>query len=64
MNEPNRKAHLDLRPAVAPSQIIDRVKRFLLDGSTGNVTLNVRDGEILGLHLEEIIKANAARPVR
>ncbi len=33
----------------------DRLVKFLLDRCTGKITFNVRDGRILGIHVEEIV---------
>ena len=30
--------------------------RFMLDRKTGNIKLNIKDGRILGYHVEEICK--------
>lgn len=38
-----------------PRELTERIQEFLLDKRTGNVRLNIRDGEILGFHIEEII---------
>ena len=31
------------------------IKKFVLDKSTGNVTLNIKDGRILGIRTETLI---------
>lgn len=36
-----------------PEHVREKVARFILDNRTGNVTLNVRDGRVLGLTIEE-----------
>lgn len=38
-----------------PFEITVAVAKFLSEGRTGNVTLNIRDGKILGAHVNEII---------
>ncbi len=38
-----------------PPEITMAVAKFLSEGRTGNVTLNIKDGEILGAHVNEII---------
>lgn len=40
--------------AIIPLPLYRFLNRFLLDRKTGNVTLNVRDGQILGYRVEEI----------
>ena len=59
-----RKVRFDLSPAVVPENIRDAIGQFLLDGRTGNVQLNVRDGEILGIRIEELISAKTADRTR
>ena len=56
MNEPNtpdRKVYFRLN-CLAPARIVSRVEKFLVDGLTGNVQLNIRNGEILGCKCEDI----------
>ena len=36
-------------------EIISRIENFVLDGRTGNVVLNFRDGKILGFRAEEVV---------
>ena len=36
------------------------ITNFLSAGYTGKITFNIRDGEILGLHTEQIISLKAA----
>ena len=38
-----------------PPEITVAVAKFLSEGRTGNVTLNIKDGKILGAHVNEII---------
>ncbi len=37
-----------------PDEIWEVFARFLLDRKTGNIKFNVKDGRILGYHVEEI----------
>ena len=37
-----------------PADIMGKITQFVLDKHTGNIQLNIKDGEILGVHLEEI----------
>ena len=39
-----------------PDEIWEVFARFLLDRKTGNIKLNIKDGRILGYHVEEICK--------
>ncbi len=39
-----------------PRWVRAAIKKFLLDKSTGNVTLNIKDGRILGMSTETYIK--------
>lgn len=36
-------------------EIIARVEKFVLEGRTGNVILNFKNGKILGFRVEEVI---------
>ena len=50
-----------VRPSVlenwrVPGHIAERITAFLLDRRTGNIKLNIRNGEILGAHVEEIVQ--------
>ena len=49
----------DREPLVVPKQFATAMREFLTNGCTGNLTLNVKDGRILGLHVEEIISLKA-----
>ncbi len=40
-----------------PREIARRVNNFLLDGKTGVVRINVKDGEVLNAHFEEFVAA-------
>ena len=39
-----------------PDEIWEVFARFMLDRKTGNIRLNIKDGRILGYHVEEIRK--------
>ena len=49
----------DREPLVLPKQFAAPMREFLTNGCTGNLKLNVKDGRILGLHIEEIIPLKA-----
>lgn len=38
-----------------PVVVMGRITQFVLDRLTGNIQLNIKDGKILGVHIEEII---------
>jgi len=42
-------------PVAIPAKVEQMLKQFLLDRKTGNVRINVKDGRVLGVHLEEIV---------
>ena len=46
--------------AFIPLEIRTAVAKFLSEGRTGNVTLNIKDGQILGAHVNEIITIKPA----
>ena len=49
---------------VIPPEITTAVATFLSEGRTGNITLNIKDGQILGAHVNEIITIKPAdKPV-
>ncbi len=50
----------DREPLVLPKQFATAMREFLANGCTGNLKLNVKDGRILGLHVEEIIPLKAS----
>lgn len=46
-----------------PPEVAKAVAEFLSTGRTRNIQLNIKDGKILGLHVNEIITVTtAARP--
>lgn len=45
--------HGQARAIALPDAIYERVRRFVVDRRTGNVILNIRDGQILKAVLEE-----------
>ena len=54
----------DIETIRLPGQVAAALRKFLSECRTGNVTLNIRDGRILGAHVNEIITVkSAARPV-
>lgn len=56
--------HKRIMNASIPPEITMAVAKFLSEGRTGNIILNIRDGQILGAHVNEIIDVKpAAKPV-
>ena len=45
-------------------EIISRIENFVLDGRTGNVVLNFRNGKILGYRVEEVISLKTGEVTR
>lgn len=43
-----------LRPILVPCKLAQRIQSFVLDKSSGNIQLNIRQGVILGIHITEI----------
>ena len=43
-----------------PPEVTTAVADFMAASRTGNITLNIKDGKILGLHVHEIINVRAA----
>lgn len=41
-------------PFPLPVEVADRLRQFLLDKRNGNFQLNIRQGVILGFHVNEI----------
>ena len=39
-----------------PDEVWRVFARFMIDRKTGNIKLNIKDGRILGYHVEEICK--------
>ena len=39
-----------------PEDVLEPLVQFLLDKRTGNVSLNIKDGQVMGLRVEEIVK--------
>ncbi len=40
---------------VVPRRFTSLLEKFLLDKRTGNVRLNIKDGKLIGIHVEEIV---------
>ena len=61
MGTPNHRNEKGERPPsfgmndTIPPAFMERITQFVLDRRTGNIQLNIKNGEILGLHIEEII---------
>lgn len=55
MGDVNRAEHCNVP---MPPLAAQRVLQFMFDKRTGNVVLNIRDGEILKLQIEEHVKVS------
>ena len=54
----NGTIEVELGPDIcfrAPRDLLSRMSQFLLDKRTGNLTINIRDGEIMAFHVHEIV---------
>lgn len=56
-------AHSTLIPrpahALLPLPVEERLRRLLVDKFSGNVQLNIKDGRILGFHVNEVVQLPA-----
>ena len=43
-----------------PTEVVEVFLKFTEGRGTGNVTLNIKDGRILGIHVEQIISLKLA----
>ena len=43
-----------------PTEVVEVFLKFTEGRCTGNVTLNIKDGRILGIHVEQIISLKLA----
>jgi hypothetical protein len=37
-----------------PAEVAERLKQFILDKASGNIQLNIRQGSVLGFHVNEV----------
>ncbi len=44
----------EIENCLVPRRLTALLGKFLLDKRTGNVRLNIKEGKILGIHIEEI----------
>ena len=51
-----RETPLPVLPVRMPIHLRQRLDQFLVDKSTGNVVLNIKDGQVMKLVIEEHIK--------
>ena len=42
-------------PVILPADAWASIKKFVLDKKTGNLTLKIRDGVVLGARVEELL---------
>ena len=45
---------------IVPRRLTALIEKFLRDNRTGNIQLNIKDGKILGAHVEEFISFRSA----
>ncbi len=46
---------------VVPRRFTASIENFLRDNRTGNIQLNIKDGKILGAHIEEFLTFKSSR---
>ena len=49
---------------IVPRRLTASIEKFLGDRRTGNIQINIKDGNILGAHVEEILTFKGSRPMR
>ena len=49
---------------IVPRRLTNMIEKFLGDCRTGNIQLNIKDGKILGAHVEEFLTFKGSRPLR
>ena len=53
----------DIETIRLPGQVAAALRKFLSECRTGNVTLNIKDGRILGAHINEFISIKPAATI-
>ena len=46
---------------IVPRRFTASIENFLRDNRTGNIRLNIKDGKILGAHIEEFLTFKSSR---
>ena len=46
---------------IVPRRLTAVIENFLRDNRTGNIQLNIKDGKILGAHIEEFLTFKSSR---
>ncbi len=46
---------------IVPRRLTAVIENFLRDNRTGNIRLNIKDGKILGAHIEEFLTFKGSR---
>ena len=54
-----RMGRFEVKDCLVPTRLTHIIEKFLLDKRTGNVRLNIKEGKILGIHVEEILAFRA-----
>jgi len=50
-----KMGRFEVRDCLVPRRLTARIEKFLLDRQTGNVSLHIKEGQILAVHVEEIV---------
>ncbi len=54
--------HFEIANCIVPRRLTASIDKFLGKRRTGNIRLNIKDGKILGAHVEEIFTFKGSRP--
>ena len=56
------RGRFEVGNCIVPRRLTVMIEKFLGDRCTGNIQLNIKNGEIRGLHVTEIINFGSSRP--
>ena len=59
-----KMGRFEVGSCLVPRRLTALLEKFLRDNRTGNIRLNIKDGKILGAHVEEILTFKGSRPMR
>ncbi len=54
----------EIANCIVPRRLTASIEKFLGNRRTGNIQINIKDGKILGAHVEEILTFKSNRPMR
>ena len=54
----------EIANCIVPRRLTASIEKFLGDRRTGNIKINIKNGKILGAHVEEILTFKGNRPMR